>query len=39
MSQPWQGTIEAELIPKVVIEGITDEDGGSSVDIKWQHDY
>jgi hypothetical protein len=38
-AQPWQGSIEVELKPKLVLEGSTDDIGGASVDLKWKYDY
>lgn len=38
-AQPWQGSIEVELTPKLVLEGSMDDVGGASVDLKWKYDY
>jgi len=37
--QPWQGSIEVELSPKLSLEGAAEDHGSTSVDLKWKHDY
>lgn len=38
-TQPWQGSVQVELTPKLTLQSGTSEDGGGGAELLWKRDY
>jgi translocation and assembly module TamB len=38
-TQPWQGSVQVELTPKLTLQSGTSEDGGGGAELFWKRDY
>ncbi len=38
-AQPWRGSVEVELTPKITLESSTNETGGGGAELLWKKDY
>jgi translocation and assembly module TamB len=37
--QPWSGSLEVELTPRIILESRTNENGGAGAKLLWKKDY
>lgn len=38
-TQPWQGSVQVELTPKLTLQSGTSENGGGGAELLWKRDY